>query len=507
MIELFSLIKGFNAEEFQIVKHSFNKNKKDSNLFLMGRLFDAIQSNPKKVISDVQLCQVVYKEEKNTAIGKLKSRLFYHILEVLGSENSLLKEEIFDPSDRLELRIRKKIHHFRVLYRKKNNADYITLLHLLNEVIKEAKEAELYDVVLEALRHKMLFLTIREGFREVAEIKKQINYYSSAYDALLRTYEIYYNLMTNIIHVQNKSAKQIEASLKFDLKEIEGYIKEFGSGFITYMYNMIKLEQKQREKKYSQCIDICLDLISLLKQKKFLYREERMGNIYDNISQSQVYNHNFSDAIKSVRLAQKFYSKNLLSYSVSKEQEFDATFYSGDYKSALSIINYILSLSIDSVGDFAEDRYLFLKSCVYFKLAKFKESISICNEALELTKDKGRWDIGVRYVRIMNMIELGNDKLADDAIEALRRSFTRNDKNVFISDRDKLILKALKEYCNSGFNQIPTDHLLELIGALSVSNSENSWQYYSHERFPIQDWILSRLDPSKIKVAIYKRKR
>jgi|GEM_PF-1478794 len=507
MVELFSLIKGLNAEECQLLKNSLRRYKGESSPSLMGKLFETVRVRPVNALSDVQLSQALYRKKKDVAIGKLKSRLFQHILETLGSETTLLKDDIFDVSDRQELRIRKKMYQFRVLYRKKNRADYVTLVHLLNEVIKEAKEYELYDVVLEALRHKVLILRLRKGFKEVVEIEKQISYYDAAYTSLLRTYDIYYDLLTNIIHVQNKSPRQIKASFRTNLKEIEGYIKQTGSAFITYIYKMLRLEELQREKKHQESIDVCLDLISLIKSKRFLYREERMGNVYDNISQCQVYNGNFSEAIKCVQKAQKFYSKNLRSYIASKEQEFHATFYAGDYKNALLLIEYILNLSLDNIGEFSADRYLFLKSCAYFKLARFRDSINICNTALELTKDKGRWDLGIRYIRIMNMIELGDLDQADHSLEALRKSLNRNSKNDFISARDMLILKAFREYCSTGFNPKPSGYLIELIQQLSAPDTHLSWEYYSHELFPIHEWISSRLEYGPSKVAAYRRKR
>ncbi|MCW3071105.1 MAG: hypothetical protein JWO44_995 [Bacteroidetes bacterium] len=180
MVELFSLIRGLNGEECQLLKNSFRRYKGDSSSSLMGKLFDTIRLRPGNSLSDLQLSQALYRKKKDVAVGKLKSRLFQHILETLGAESTLLKDDLFDLSDRQELRVRKKIYQFRVLYRKKNRADYVTLMHLLNEVIKEAKEYELYDVLLEALRHKMLILRLRKGFKEVVEIEKQIAHYTAA---------------------------------------------------------------------------------------------------------------------------------------------------------------------------------------------------------------------------------------------------------------------------------------------------------------------------------------
>ena len=53
-----------------------------------------------------------------------------------------------------------KMLQFRVLYRKKNRADTGVLYHILSEVIKEAKEYELYELLVEAVYFKKMMVLI-----------------------------------------------------------------------------------------------------------------------------------------------------------------------------------------------------------------------------------------------------------------------------------------------------------------------------------------------------------
>jgi hypothetical protein len=495
MVELFSLVKSLNSEEIQVVRTNFRKALPEENgTGLAEKLFDFILACPDETPSDSLLTEAVYSKNINiSALIKLKSRLFQFIVDAISSEFSLNKESIYDESDRQELRIRKKMLQFRAMYRKKNRSDFQVLNHLLSEIIKEAKEYELYDLVLEALNHKLLFSKLRKGFDFAADIEKQIRHYTFAQHALIKTHDHYSDLITNKAHIQKANPIQTKIAFRKAIEEIEGFIKVTDSSFMKYLYKMLQLDELQQENKHANSIDVCLDLISLLKKHKVLYRDERMGNIYDNISHCQVYNNDFDNAILSVKKAQEFYSKNTRSYILSKEQEFYANFYSGGYRTAHAIISQILEHPQCNVGGFHSDRFVFLKACTLFMLTEYKAALNICSMALEITKDKGRGDLGLRYLKILCLVEQGNYDLAYDSLEAFRKSNSRNSGKDMILIRDEIIFRALNEFAHDGFSPVPSPKLIELINTLSAANEEHSWKYYSHELIPIHSWIQSKI--------------
>lgn len=507
MVELFSLVKGLNEDELLLVRTSFKKtNSGEETVNLSERLFEFILVCPVEFPTDNQLSEAIYfQSAKLSAVAKLKSRLFQHIIDNLSSDLTLCKENIFDDSDRQELRIRKKMLQFRAMYRKKNRPDYKVLVHLLSEVMKDSKEHELYDVMLEALHHKMLILKLRKGFDEVIEIEKQIEFYTFAQNALLKTHEHYVDLIANKVHVQKMTSQQVKILFRNAIEEIEGFIKITNSSFMKYLCKMLQLDELQRERKHSATIDVCLDLIGLLTQHKILYRNERMGNIYDNISHCHVYNNDFSNAFSSVKKAQEYYSPNTRSFIISKEQEFYATFYAGQYQQARSIIIEILDHPQRNAGEYRADKFMFLKACTLFQMGEFKDSLEISNHALKISKDKGRWDLGLRYIRIMSLVDSQNLDTAYDYIEAFRKNIQRNAGKDLISKRDELIYRTMNEFAFLGFSTIPSPKLIDLVNKLEEKDTEYSWNYYTHELIPVHEWIQSKIKADKgVKVVLAK---
>ncbi|MCW3084466.1 MAG: hypothetical protein JWP12_1832 [Bacteroidetes bacterium] len=500
MIELFSLLNGLHQEEIKTIRGSFKKVNADAESLFMAELFSIILSSNGKFIQDKELSVMVYGQEKLLAIAKLKSRLFQFILEVLSSDAVLSKEQLFDHSDYQVIRIRKKIVQFRVLYRKKYKVETSVMYHLLSEIIKEAKEYEQYDVLVEALYFKKTMMIIRKGFSEIAAIEKQIDQYHYAYKALLKANSYYFELVVSqdLTHRAKTKSDQVDHAkefLKEAIQEMEGYIIETNSVSIRYIQKLFQLDELLRSNMHDSGIDVCLDILNILKKQKHLYRSERVGFVYDNISLCHVYKGNVDDSIVSARKAQEYYSPGSFNFMISKEQEFFACFYGSSYNKAHSIITELLKFPIMNVGEFRHDKYLFFEAATLFKLGDQRKALIISNQALEINKDKSRWDLGIRYLRLMCMVELMDYDQAYAAIEALRKTMSRNNKQM--AYRDEIVYRAFNEFASTGFSASPTNRLVELLQDLSSQESLNAWNYYTHEVIPVHKWIESKITTKK----------
>ncbi len=502
MQELFSLINGFHPEELKIIKSSFRKINVDADSLLIEELFIAITTSNGKILSDKELSFVIYKVEKLAAIAKLKSRLFHFILEILCSDAVLSKEILFDNSDRQIIRIRKKMIQFRVLFRKKRQVDASILYHLLSEIIKEAKENEQYDVLIECLNFKKAMLLILNGFSEIKQIEKQIDLYNYTHNATIKTSNYYIELIANQDLLPFTKFNKSEKGLLDTINEIKEYVKYTGSNAIKYIYKLFQLNELQKHGKHLECLDLCLDILNLLKSNKHLNRNERVGTVYGNISICNTYRKNFDDSIADAKKAQEYFDPTGFNFMILKEQEFCACFYGRSYNRANAIISELLKYPIINKGEFRHDKYLFFEALTCFKLGNQKSALTICNQALEITKDKSRWDLGIRYLRLMCMIELLQYDQAYDAIDALRKTMKRNVKDSFLL-RDELVYRAFNEFASTGFSDIPTNKLIEIIDDLSSSDSVNAWNYYTHELIPIHKWINSQIK-TQIKVKVSK---
>lgn len=492
MIELFSLIKSLSTDEQKTVKTSLRKFISiETESYVLEKLFIHVLSEKNKIKSDKQLSLLVYQKEKLDALVKLKSRLFYFILEVLSSDNLLRKVELYDPCDKQIIRIRKRMLQFRVVYRKKNRAEFLILSHLLNEIIKEGKAYEQYDIVVEALIFKKYLLMLRKEFSEIKEIVSNIAFYENAHEMMLIANDYYFNLIVDQEIINKLNPQQKQKMLRSAITELKKYLSQINSANIQFINKVLELEYLISLNKHKNTVEACYDIIAHLYKHHHICRDQWIGFVYDNMSQCQVYKHDYKSAITSSKKAQTFYSSKSNSLLASKQQEFYALFYSGQYKLANEMVKNLLNFPIINSGDFRYDKFLFLNACTLFKLGFYNDALNICNKTLELNKDKIRWDIGVRYLRFMCLTELKDFDGSQKSIDAFRKSKDRNIQA--IPQRDELIYQMLNEYVRQGFHSTPTLKLENIWKKLSAQNDMNSWNYYTHEIIPIHSWLESKV--------------
>ncbi len=494
MTELHTLVNGLKLEEINSIRYSFCKtHKTEKDELAVEKLFEFLVATQGQEINDDIISQHVYGSKKEEALKRLKSRLFSKILDAFTSDAFLFKEGLMDNLDKQVVRIRKKILQLRVLYRKKNGCHKSILFHLLSEIIKEAKEYEQFDVVVEALTFKKYITVLGKGAAELKELNKQIEFYSQAYKAVNKAGDYYYLLTANQDLIKEYNSAEIDKLTNDALTELDQDFKLTKSYTVLYYRRHIQLAHLQTQSKHQATIDVCLDIIALLKKHKCIYRTERMGMIFGNISKCLVYIGDFNNAAKNAQKAQSFYQAKSLSYMIDKEQEFYALFYGCQYEKALGVIKELQEISLINSGEFRQSKFLFFRACVYFSRKEFKETLHICNQSLDISKDKNRWDLGTRYLRIMSLVELQLHDQAYAGVEALRKTIGRNVHKSELSSRDELIYKVLYEYAKNSFLSIESDKIVQYAEQLSSQEGLNSWSYYTHELIPFHVWISGKL--------------
>lgn len=493
MDELFLLTKSLHQEEQNAIKQSFKTAKRDAEDGLLERLFNIIVSKDSKIKSDKNLSLLLYKADKQAALSKAKSRLFNFILEVLSSENILNKEKLFDPIDKQGIRIRKKMLQFRVLYRKKNKVDPSVLMHLLSEIIAEAKNHEQYDTLVEALTFKKYLLITRRGFEEVKEIEKQIIFFQKAYGNSVYANDIYFDIVTNQEVTRRENPEEFRKRLLDGINILDKIVEQTNSATIGYLKKLIKLELLVVDNKNNETIKLCNEILEHIQKTPHLNKKERIAEIYGNLSYCLILNEEYEKAEKAIKKAFELIPKMGTHYLISKQQEFFVNFYAEQYNNALKNIEELLSMPMMNTGEFRYNKFLFFKACTFFQQKQFPFALKFCNESSKVSKDKGRWDLGNRYLKILCFIELNDSDEAFSSIEALRKIIGRTKQFDFVTQRDELIYKLLYEYSKNNFSQLPSNKLLNIITELEKPNCNNNWKHYTHELFPIHNWIKKRL--------------
>lgn len=490
MAELYILIRSLTTDECRFIR---NYLKKQENVYddalLMTRLFDLVSADPHIEKKDEVLCEQIYKGEQYSAFSKLKSRLFNFILDCLSGDSFIQRETSFDAPDRNIIKLRKKMLQFRLLYRKKNKVDVQVLFHLLNEILKYAKEFEQYDVIIEALYFKKYLTMIRKGFDEIKKINTQIEFFEFTQKALHKANDHYFNLITGENIIEDTAAHSRQLAANDILHELELYTTSTGSESIKYIYQIIQLDHVLKSGDFRRSLDLCINILNTIENSSVLNTKERMGFVYDNLSLCLVHLGEFKNARIHSQKAQTFYSGNSINYLLSLQQEFYTCFYDSDYESALKIIDSMLLFEIMNKGEFRHDKFKFLKACTLFRLNRIKEALSICNQVLEISKDKGRWDLGLRYLKLKCLIRNKDSEGVIHNLESLRKALDRLKSKKNNLERDSLIYAAFKEFSKTSFAHPVNSKLKETLNKLADRSNGCSWEYYSHEVIPVHSWI------------------
>lgn len=492
-MNLYAFIKKLSEPEIKLIRKILKRKEKFNEgpaveLALLEKILAA-----EDISGGDEFFARLLKLQPDNAFAKIKSKLFYQVLDAVSTDNFLQREDFFEQSTKIVLQVKKRILQAKILQFKKGPAAKEVINHLLNEIIDTAKEYETYEALTEALRLKKSVNFNIKGFKEFQKLDEEIKFYSQCADVLASAMDTYRIIVMNQNLISQYSEIQIDELIVEQLTELEKNSCTTVSTYIQYYYKMLKLVHNERQKKYNECVNICLEILSLLNRSKALYRVDRLGYTYDNLGQYWMLQRNYPNAIKTFRLAQENYEPKSFPYMISKEQEFYACFYGKQYEESREVLDELLSHDKRDMGEIRYDKFLYYSCCLDFVTGRYKESLRISNLGLQIVKDKSRWEIGLRYMKIFSLIELGELVEASEALESLRKQVKRLADADIIEKRDSIIFKCLKQYEKDGFGRETSPRLSYFVKRLSKKDVPWSWKNFSHELFPVHRWLRGRL--------------
>lgn len=264
--------------------------------------------------------------------------------------------------------------------------------------------------------------------------------------------------------------------------------------YYVYIFKVILLEY---EKKYDEAILLYKKFIPIIQKSKVLYSEDRIGFTLTNLGYFHASLNNYLEALKYYRKAQKYHIPNSISLTILREHEFYCLFYLKDYFNAEKSIDLNLKHLLNDIGSFRQSKFTYGKAYIFFATKRYKETLLLVNKPLEIEKDKGGLNVGIRILLIMTFIELNKYKEAKTSITASLKFLERNKIAKEIKERDILILKLLNELEKEGFNRrIGNKKISKLISELSDKDKPTAWKHFSPELIPFDEWVMTR--PVKI---------
>jgi hypothetical protein len=493
----FHFIKSLTPQEIKVISPAFPLKKdvkKSIHNSQEAEIFNLVLCTPLSELNDSYVLSKMKEQPSASAYSKLKSQILFKVLDKISSDKFIRNDDIVKGTERAEIRVKKKLLQIKILHVKTSRSEQKIFLQLLNEVIEEAKEYELYDNLIEALSYKKYYYAVRSGYADFNKINEEIGFYRSCSAALSEANDFYFEIIANQKLISHFSEKEIESYIDEKVQYLESSSYTTVSKYIQYYYKILKLAQQQKDKKNNESVDTCLEIISLLNRSKALARTERYGFVYTNLSQCLILQREFKQAAQTARTAAIYFPQESLSFVLVAEQEFFASLYGGDFERCRQLIFMMLNHNKRDTGQVRQDIFTYYQGCLEFMEGNFKEAKQVTNQSLTILKDKPRWDLGMRYLKIMSLVELKYFEEAIYAIEALRKQIkrTKEEGKIEITQRDQLIYRAFNEYARCEFSTLSNslDYYLKRLG-----NKETafSWKFFTHEVIPVHKWMKKRL--------------
>lgn len=504
MEELYSLVQCLTSREWESLQQyltCFSTHGTDPfgpKQLQLARLLKEEETCP----AEPRCSLLIYGVKDEPCFQMLKWRLKEKVLDFLLTDISCDKKKELDEADYAIIRIKKKSAQFQQLYySKKRN---LLFYNLLDEIIFLARKYEQYSSLVEHLRIKKGIVNWKEGKREFEKMNAEMRKYWECNRMVNEAEHYYYELILLSEYSGNPDAQKLNSFFKKATAELEGYYEHTKSPLIKYHHKFLELGFYQHRKNYSKARSVCLELLDVVRNNKSVYRRQRVGVVYDNLSRCEVYLGDFDEAAAWSREAQKYFNAGSENYCIALEQEFYALFAMEQYDGAVVHAQKMISSATrKELGEFREAKYQYLLANALFKQQRFREALNLLSTERELSKDKAGWETGARTLKIMTLVEMNLLDEASLAISNLKRFFSRT---AHISPRDKKILNLLLLAERKGFMfsllHGSADKYMEKLGGrsweltdhheLKTPDSELSWEPFTHEIIPFHEWFAEK---------------
>jgi hypothetical protein len=492
MKNLHSLIHNLQPSEVEIIRTSlrsyYSKEEQD---FKTLKLFDLLLKN-RKEIPDANTCsQLIYNKPKDNTIDKLASRLKAKILDALILDVNMERKGLMDEADASVLKVKKKMMQFLFLYRSRGNHPLV--YPLLDDVIAYSKNYEIYSMVIEGLKYKKYFKGYIRGLDDFNKLNEEIAFYEHCEKAVAKANDHYYRLIVRADLHGDINKAQLQRYLAASIRDIDKDYKFTNSGNIGYYLKLIELAYLHNAGDMEKARKVCYELLNILTNNKAVYRKQRVGIAYGNISQCDVFLGDYEKAVENAQAFVDHTSSKSVNYAIAKEQEFHALFYGRRLEEAEKVLQVLLGATASQQGDFRIAKFRLYNANVLFLKKSYKAALKELLQNAVMSKDKLAWEIAIRVLTIMTMIELDNLDEAEKQVDSLRKHMDRHDKRSEVLLRDKIILKLLQKQLKRGFRfGSPDADEIQMLGLLASGKKKYTWIPFGAELIPFHSWLMSK---------------
>lgn len=366
-------------------------------------------------------------------------------------------------------------------------------MQLLRDQIKKCEQFELYDLMVSALYIQMNSEGLSQGEERFNSVRSQVQKAEKCRDANYKALEWntrYYAA------VDRKASQNEQVSLLMEaLSELQELYEKTNTAIVGQYSLYFEMEYYQTMGDYQSVKEAGLKLIELIESRPALKSEIRLSGAYANLAFNDILLYNFDDALENIDRSFKgagLGSYNHVAFTTLKAQ---AQYFKGDIEASLETTETILQSDLVKVAPYEKCKLQYIKGCILFNQQQFFKAYNVFNsENILMDSDPEGWNVGIRLMCILCLVEMQLDELADLSIESLRKHMSRTSDERNFKARDKAILKILRSLERNSFDFAKTYFKnQQLFFLLQSDEPEYSWKIKSHEHIVFHEWFQSKL--------------
>ena len=463
------------------------------------KLFDLVAEHrakdPTALLDAKQIEHTIYGEPSASNFTRLVYRLREKMLESLVLDVNANRDDVYDERTRVNIEVRKNITQAQIL---QSRGLHDISESTLEKVIQQCKKYEIFEELLLAIR---LLINLRRSEDGSKYLKNWMATYEK-YD-FMKTALVKAEAQMCLVHAELdfKAGEKAKSEwLKSILDEMSVDYRKTSCAHIGFNYFYLQAQYYQILRNYSAARKALQDNLNLLETHPGIYTKIRVGNVLSNIADNDLYLHEFSRSQKTAARALLHFKETSFNHQQAIELIFYSYYYRGDYKAARETILRLLPNAEDA-GElmYKQGKRFYLLACTNFMLGDYHKAIQLINRIINpIEIDKEGWNIGLRILTIMTLIELEQFDEATLKIGALK-SFVESVGKENISDRSLSIAGLLRKLSNASFDfRVLHQKEKDRIAALS----KIEWIPKSPEMILVDQWIMARVTKQPLELII-----
>ena len=435
--------------------------------------------------NDIQ--KTIYGKPNPTAFYKLVSRLKEKVYEVLLLDQHI-NEVSYTLRNKVIFGLKKRLLISELLF---NRGATEELENRLKEIVRDAKDYEIYDVLSQALNVLRRLYIVRKRKKLVDETSTEIAFYKKA-EFLVDNANSEFSRMMNRINF-SFDTREYYSDLLILVSKLNEWYKETKSASIGYSYYLLSVEQFQTQGDYKNSDRCLVELGKMLEEKPVFSTKNRLGTWRLNYASNLLHLKLYNEAYLNSQMAYNLFQGVALNEILSLEVMFYSRYYNDEFAESEKVLLKAMS-KLKGVDAIVNERFKFYSAVLLFVNGDYKQAEAELNALHDLKKDKEGWNVMRKIYLLLCKIELGEYDYVDLQTQSLHKYIKRINSLKFINPRYIIILRILSKLANLGFDYNFTyKSRKKYFDLLDGEDSQLAWKVKSPELINFTDWFKKKL--------------